>query len=745
MTVAKTVAETIAGEATSGTSAERWNDMLNIASVMVNRAAMLGVSLEDVVSAPGQFNAYNTKMPPGTGSLVDMAQAALDQVQEQGPVNNASFYATPAAVDNLPSGLVAETETAGHQFFSDPAMRSIITAQGAIRPDPNALPSIASMDPLQQAINAPYEANGLLNGVTSLTNAPAQAVTSQSLPASAVDPAFSPTGLLSGDFPTSSFNTINPTATADNFASLGMEGMAKVPSTLGSVPASADANASLGLDADARVTGLIDNASIADRMGVPNSSFPDMAAARPVQAPMDVQGILGAMAQPQLNASASVPMSASLFSPAIQNPTTNSFADLAAAQSVAAPVGVPASADLATTPAFSAEAAASMPSSVTGINSPEQKAMDASVESQLSGMSPLGATATNNSFSDLAQAGAMAAPVSATPSGLLGAAPDLSASATPTGLLSGYQATPTDTAAESAIGGLLSQAPSMSPASIAGYQQLANTAVPGGLTNLAGTTTVNEDGSLKSSLAAPSQPQVQNSLVGDYADEKMFDQAYAPSLPSLSVPSLPSVASPVNIAQDPAVSMPSLPTMSVPDQPTVAAASDENTVQGPATTAAVTQQQPSLSGSFPSAPAKQGLLGGLINKSTITGGLLGSLAAGPMGGILGGLLGSQINKAGGLTGLLSGPGFSVNNIGSGMQNVASVYGGAPAGTQASTNNGGSVTSTGGGWSTYTDPNGVTTSFGPNNLHASYFGPDLDASHTPGGTPGGGGGVGGGLF
>jgi hypothetical protein len=42
MVQARTVGQVIAGEAVSGTPEERWADMVNIASVIANRAAALG-------------------------------------------------------------------------------------------------------------------------------------------------------------------------------------------------------------------------------------------------------------------------------------------------------------------------------------------------------------------------------------------------------------------------------------------------------------------------------------------------------------------------------------------------------------------------------------------------------------------------------------------------------------------------------------------------------------------------------
>lgn len=707
--IARTVAEVIAGEAVSGSSQDRWNDMLNIASVIANRAAMLGVSPEDVVSVQNQFNAYNKALPSGTGSLVGMAQAALDQVAATGPVNNATFYATPAAVDNLPDGLAPETETAGHQFFSDPAMRAIITAQGPIRPDPNALPSVADLDPVQKAISAPYEANGLLNGVTSLTAAPATAVTSQSMPAIDADPAFGTNGLLTGNFPASSFVApstapMGALATGDvNMGILGPTMNSFGPLAEAGVPGGevASTNERMGIAPEgfdaSRFAGPVDPAAsqMAQVMQTPSAildapearpnvnSFADLAAAAPVQAPMGVQGVLGQMAQPNLAAAANVPMSASVFSPAISNPTANSFAEVAAAAPVAAPAGVLGSAELGSTPALSAEATATPTST-----------------------NPVGATAANNSFADLAAAGPMAAPVSATPTGILGSTPSLAASATPsvnTGLLSGYQATPTNTPAENAFNSILSQPSSLtSPTSIEGTTRALTTQAP--------------TSSILSSAITPNYQQYQSFVPSDVqAPAVAATDDLGASYNEVTKPEYQGLVN---------ASFPSVPTTTiVPDsQPNV-------TVAGPVNTPAVTQAQSNLSGSFPAAPSKPtGLLGGLVNKGTLTGGILGSLALGPAGGIIGGLLGNQISKNGGLTGLLSGSPMSINNIGAGLANVSSVYGGAPAGTQAYSNDGGTVTSLGGGWTAVTGPSGVTTSFGPNNTHAGWFGGDLNGDN-----------------
>lgn len=133
---ALTPAEVIAGEAVSGSYEQRMNDMRAIASVIANRAQQLGISPQDVVANSNEFNAYNRSLPPGVGAqIVDMAQQAIDDVAANGPYNAATFYATPAAVDNLPSGLSYETATAGHQYFSDPQSRAIGSALGYVQPN----------------------------------------------------------------------------------------------------------------------------------------------------------------------------------------------------------------------------------------------------------------------------------------------------------------------------------------------------------------------------------------------------------------------------------------------------------------------------------------------------------------------------------------------------------------------------------------------------------------------------------
>lgn len=134
--IARTVEDVVLGEATYGTRQERFEDMVAIASVIENRARGLSVTHLDVVADRREFNAYGKALPSGVEKHRDLARKAIEQVQKYGPVHNATFYATPAAAKNLPSGLKSVTETKGHQYFVDPQNRAIRTAQGFRVPDP---------------------------------------------------------------------------------------------------------------------------------------------------------------------------------------------------------------------------------------------------------------------------------------------------------------------------------------------------------------------------------------------------------------------------------------------------------------------------------------------------------------------------------------------------------------------------------------------------------------------------------
>lgn len=128
---AKTVVDVILGEAKAGS----YQDMLAIASVISNRATGGQTSWQDVVARTPEFNAYGNPLPRGVNKYRSMAQKAIDQVKSTGPVHNATFYATPNKLKNLPKGLSRITETDGHVFLTDPQKRPIYTGGGLKRID----------------------------------------------------------------------------------------------------------------------------------------------------------------------------------------------------------------------------------------------------------------------------------------------------------------------------------------------------------------------------------------------------------------------------------------------------------------------------------------------------------------------------------------------------------------------------------------------------------------------------------
>jgi len=138
--VARSLVDVILGEAAFlATTEQRFRDMQAIASVIINRAQRLHVTPEQVIAAPGQFDAYGTNLPEGSEEFRKLAELALRDVQVAGAVNNAIYYATPERVphllDKIPS-LQRLTETVAHVYFDDPSNERIKTTLGALKPDP---------------------------------------------------------------------------------------------------------------------------------------------------------------------------------------------------------------------------------------------------------------------------------------------------------------------------------------------------------------------------------------------------------------------------------------------------------------------------------------------------------------------------------------------------------------------------------------------------------------------------------
>lgn len=154
MAKAKTAVDVVLGEAGGRTEKERFADMKAIASVIANRAKALGVSVKDVISVRSEFNAYGKSLPKGVEKFRSLAERAIREVEENGPIHNATFYATPGARRNLPGGLQEETTTAGHVYFSDPQNRSIRTAKGFAQPTSGVL----SYAPTGEEASTPFDA-----------------------------------------------------------------------------------------------------------------------------------------------------------------------------------------------------------------------------------------------------------------------------------------------------------------------------------------------------------------------------------------------------------------------------------------------------------------------------------------------------------------------------------------------------------------------------------------------------------
>lgn len=149
---AQTVIDVILGEAVHGTNAQRYEDMLGIASVIYNRSVSTSASPRAVVAAKAQFDAYNKNLPDGADKYRSLAEKAWKEVQTKGPVHKATYYATPTATKNLPDGLEKVTQTKGHVYFEDPQNRPVVTTEGAIRPDPSALAAVQSAPSVEEFI-----------------------------------------------------------------------------------------------------------------------------------------------------------------------------------------------------------------------------------------------------------------------------------------------------------------------------------------------------------------------------------------------------------------------------------------------------------------------------------------------------------------------------------------------------------------------------------------------------------------
>jgi len=194
--VARSLVDVVLGEAVHGSPVQRYEDMKAIASAVVNRANALGVSIKDVISAKGQFDAYGKSLPPDVEAFRDLAEKAIAEVAKFGPTHPGMFYATPKAVDNLPKGLQPVAQTAGHVYFDDPQNRAIATAKGYITPTasveqasyaPSAKTATVSQDPLDALFGGPETAPAV--GLDTVGTAPSAAAPASSGRVGSIDAA----------------------------------------------------------------------------------------------------------------------------------------------------------------------------------------------------------------------------------------------------------------------------------------------------------------------------------------------------------------------------------------------------------------------------------------------------------------------------------------------------------------------------------------------------------------------------
>lgn len=430
-----------------------------------------------------------------------------------------------------------------------------------------------------------------------------------------------------------------------------------------------------------------------DPLAQPTNDWSTLASAKPIQAPMDsvtAQGMLSG--NPAMAASATVPggmlsspqsvsqpqaISQADISRAFSNPTGQGMLDPSFTEGLMSPQNpvVPTAVEttsytqqpeaVAQTPDLGnfPEAMAAQRMPATGIYSPEHLAIQAQAEQQLAESRLAGLPTFDQNLS-----------VPAT--GVLGANPALAAQATvPDITQSGVLSAATPSIQTSAINpGMLNAAPSMTPSQIDGYQQAAKTMAQAGMLNIGQQPPTDLSGNLPTNLNVLSAP--------------------APDLETVEVADQPTIAGPT--------------TTSAITQQVESAVSPQSVAKSPVA-AQQTQSQP------------KGILGNVLSKQALTGGILGGVLTGNPAGVLGGgLLGSMFS------GLMNGgQPTGITNIGYGPAAVAQAYGSNVPGIQATATDGSTVNSTGGGWSTRTTANGVTTSQSPWGSYAGYFGSDDD--------------------
>jgi len=762
MTRARTVAEVIAGEAVSGTPEERMADMRAIASVIANRAALLGVPQQEVVANQSEFNIYGQPMPAGTTNLVDMAQEAIDYVAQNGPTTTATFYATPEAVPNLPGGLSFETETTGHQYFTDPQNRAIYTQNGLVAPNPYAyaanlteVPTPAINPSAIPTANPAFLAGAQLEDVDPnlalavpdpLSNLPApDLATAQSFERAA--PATNPWGgaPLSNVAASGFLGSTNPLQAGTNVADNGVlpglqsDGFTQVaaagpfggdyaaPEDRFAAPSQAGfLNAPAGQpisQADVQramfnvtANGQMDPAFTEAMMGPQNPVVPSSVESQTFTPEGQVVDIASSRFTTPAKTSriGQQPAFDTARMPGLVNPTTNTAGFLGAPQTPA---------DLGSFP----EGVTAQRGPPTGIYSAEFQALQGNTERQLQELAKqeVAPSLKTAYVEDPAVAPALQAieqqtTVNAPVTGFLGAnpaalaVPNFSQAVNPS--VPALASTPVGMSVYEV--GEIAKAAQV-PGVIAAKMQ------PSVIADVAPTTV--QPSAIPSAVATPEQQAAgYQQAAATMAKAGMLNIGQQP--PTDLSGNLPTN---FDVLGTTTAAAPDLETVSVADQPSIA------DVEGPATTdaedqqttdAATTTTAPStVSRTTPAAtrtqPSFTSRMAKAVNPGTALGALVGGGFLGVPGAVVGGFLGNAAyqNK-----GFLDQPAMSINNIGSGSEAVYSIWGGGqPPGTQATASDGQQITSMGNGYTAVTGKSGVITVFDSTGKAMSYFGNDLD--------------------
>lgn len=751
--LAKSWDQVMAREYTSrGTAQQQWDDALGIASAIYNRSVALGVDYNTVVQNKGQFNGYMNQLSPGDMARIEIAKQAMAEVETNGPVHTGMYFATPRAVAGLPSGLV-ETGYAvdtGHVFKADPYGRAIaVKGNKYVKPDLQALDQEIALKGVQTPVPQARPADVPLGVPTPEVN-PMDTATASLSPVSAP---LAATAAVPGIGVAQPTNAVPATADVLNSALADMAANQQPGQLVDFSPTAIAApveQAQAAAPKTSRLPAQDPTAAKTSRLGAVPVEQAQAAASRfAEQAAAPKTSRLGAVDQAAVD-----PMMAATQGPYTANGLTNTSAALDAAASVVPVSSIPAAnpiTDLSSFPnlaqalpanpvnTVSVDPTAGLAAALGGMSIDQATGPSASTSAAQSAMSngmpadpmnpgfwgdiaarqaqldQVGAAAAASPASDAAARAAMAAslpgqqaqPTSVNPaSGIPSIAPGTAAFADAARAYTGLTRDVVDL--PDPVGGSLVGSTQVAVKDVAGPDGVMKTQTADISPTYSNPMRQSQDFTITASNPAPSlvtpasemvarsamanyTPPEYDTLDGNPPNPTASRQTYDPETNDLTAPDtttttsvndLPAVQTRESLQSD-QTSDNSVTDATVPD-----AEEASTTTPSAATSYAGTKTSNGIS----TAPGISADTRGPLSITKALG-----LPAHPLSSFLASLFNPAQSAM---------PG--VNNIGGGLANVASVYGGAPVGTQAYTNNNGLVTALGGGATAYTNPYGVTT-------------------------------------